>query len=266
VMDKMSFRSFFLERDLRKALLKNEFIAHLQPRIDAATRKIIGAEALIRWNHPTLGLIPPSEFIPLAEETGLIIPIGKWMKRKICEQLVKWRNDGVPLIPISINISAQRFLQKDFSESVRRILEEYNIDGNLLEVEITENSLMKNEEDVTQTIKELKELGIKIYIDDFGTGYSSFSYLKSFQLDGIKIDGSFIRNISVKSDNAGITSAMINLAHLLKMEVVAEGVETIEELQFLNDHNCTQVQGYLFGKPVGISDFEKLLCNGLQNI
>ncbi|MDR6999808.1 EAL domain-containing protein [Neobacillus niacini] len=263
VMDKMSYQSFFLERDLRKALLNHEFIVHLQPRVDSKTRQITSAEALIRWNHPTLGLIPPSNFIPLAEETGLIIPMGKWIKKRVCELLVQWREEGIPLIPISINISAQRFLQKDFAKSVKETLEEYGVEGKFLEIEITENSLMRNEVDVEQMIQDLKELGIKIYIDDFGTGYSSFSYLKSFKIDGIKIDRSFIHNISSQSENAGITSAMIHLAQILIMDVIAEGVETEEELQFLHDHHCNQVQGYLFSKPLPKGEFERLLVDGI---
>lgn len=264
IMDSKSFQSFFLERDLRKALLNNEFLVYLQPRVDARHNKIVSAEALIRWNHPEFGLIPPSQFIPIAEETGLIIPIGKWVKRKVCEQLVQWRNEGIPLVPISINISPQRFFQKDFAESVRGLLEEFSLDGCLLEFEITENSLMRNEVDVNETIGELKKLGIKIYIDDFGTGYSSFSYLKSFRLDGIKIDRSFIHDISCQSDNAGITAAMIQLAHLLKTDVIAEGVETMEELLFLQEHNCHQVQGYLYAKPSPMENFGNLLINGLH--
>ncbi|WP_052353699.1 EAL domain-containing protein [Neobacillus jeddahensis] len=259
VMDLTSYQSFILERDLRKAVMKNEFTVYLQPSIESKQRKIIGAEALIRWNHPKLGLIPPSDFIPLAEETGLIIPIGHWMKNTICQQLVEWRNEGLPLVPISINISAQRFLQKDFASSVRTMLESYGVEGELLEFEITENSLMKNELHVTQAIGELKELGIKIFIDDFGTGYSSFSYLKTYKLDGIKIDQSFIHNISRKSENAGITAAMIQLAKILNMEVIAEGVETEEELLFLHEHQCHRVQGYLFSKPIPINEFQDCL-------
>jgi diguanylate cyclase (GGDEF)-like protein/PAS domain S-box-containing protein len=257
--DATNDRSFFLDQDLRKALIHEEFLAYFQPRVEIETGKIIGAEALIRWNHPELGLISPSEFIPVAEETGMIIPIGRWMKKTVCEQLVKWRNQGIPLIPISINISAQRFLQRDFAFKVRDILEEYGLEGNLLEIEITENSLMRNEEYVKKTIADLKNLGIKIYIDDFGTGYSSFSYLKSYKLDGIKIDQSFIRDISYESENASITSAMIQLAQLLHMDVVAEGVETEEEMEFLRDLQCRSVQGYLYSKPVPIEEFERML-------
>jgi diguanylate cyclase (GGDEF)-like protein/PAS domain S-box-containing protein len=256
-MNARSQQSFYLERDLRKAIKNNEFIAHFQPRINAQTGKIISAEALIRWNHPTLGLVSPGEFIPLAEETGLIIPIGKWMKKRVCEQLVAWRDAGQALVPISVNISSQRFLQKSFSNDVRKLLDDYQLEGKWLEFEITENSLMKNEEYIIQTLNELKVLGIKIYIDDFGTGYSSFNYLKSFKLDGIKIDRSFIRNISSESENAPITTAMIKMAQHLKLEVVAEGVETVEELMFLQEQNCYQIQGFLFSKPCSIEDFEQ---------
>jgi diguanylate cyclase (GGDEF)-like protein/PAS domain S-box-containing protein len=260
-MDQRSYHSFHLERDLRKAFVHNEFIAHFQPRVDAKTGKIIGAEALIRWMHPNLGLVSPGEFIPLAEETGLIIPLGKWMKRKVCEQLVAWREASIPLIPISVNISSQRFLQKDFANDVRQLLEEYELEGKWLEFEITEDSLMKKEEHILQTLNELKELGIKIFIDDFGTGYSSFNYLKSFKLDGIKIDQSFIRNISCESENAGITAAMIQMAQHLKMEVIAEGVETEQELQFLLKQQCHHIQGYYFGKPCNSEEFEKNFMN-----
>jgi diguanylate cyclase (GGDEF)-like protein/PAS domain S-box-containing protein len=252
-------QSFFLERDLRKALTQNELIVYFQPQVDGNTGEIISAEALLRWNHPEYGLIPPSEFIPLAEESGLIIPIGQWVKEKVCQQLVAWKLADVPIVPISINISPQRFLQNDFVENVRSLLEKYQLDGNLLQIEITENSLMKNEHAVIQTINGLKELGIKIYIDDFGTGYSSFAYLKSFKLDGVKIDRSFIQNISTESENAGITTAMIKMAQHLKMEVIAEGVETLDELLFLRDQNCHQIQGFLFSKPCPHEEFEKRL-------
>jgi diguanylate cyclase (GGDEF)-like protein/PAS domain S-box-containing protein len=251
-----SSQSFYLERDLRKAIMNNEFIAHFQPRVNSSTGKVVSAEALIRWNHPKLGLVSPGEFIPLAEEAGLIIPIGKWMKKRVCEQLVAWREAGLPLVPISVNISSQRFLEKSFSNEVRELLDYYQIEGKWLELEITENSLMRNEEYIIQTLNELKDLGIKIYIDDFGTGYSSFNYLKLFRLNGIKIDRSFIRDISGESENAPITTAMIKMAQHLKLEVVAEGVETVEELLFLQEQNCHQIQGFLFGKPCSIDEFE----------
>jgi diguanylate cyclase (GGDEF)-like protein/PAS domain S-box-containing protein len=256
-MDERNYQSFILERDLRKAIINDEFIAYLQPRVDAITGKTVGAEALIRWIHPVLGLVSPGEFIPIAEETGLIIPIGKWMKRRVCEQLVAWIKKGVEPIPISVNISSQRFLQKDFSKEVRELLEEYQLEGKWLEFEITENSLMRNEEYILQTLYDLKDMGIKIYIDDFGTGYSSFNYLKTFKLDGIKIDRSFIQHISSQSENAGITTAMIKMGQHLKMDVIAEGVETKEELSFLLEQNCHHIQGFYFGKPCSIEEFEE---------
>ncbi len=256
-MNKRSYQSFLLERDLRKAIMNDEFIVHLQPRVDALTGKIVSAEALIRWMHPELGLVSPGEFIPLAEETGLIIPMGKWMKRKVCEKLVEWRNADIPLIPISVNISSQRFLQKDFAEEIRDLLREFQLDGKWLEIEITENSIMRNEENVFKTLHELKALGVKIYIDDFGTGYSSFNYLKTFHLDGVKIDRSFIQNISSESENASITTAMIKVAQHLKLEVIAEGVETKEELEYLLEQNCHYIQGFYFGRPCAPEEFEK---------
>ena len=261
-MDERDYNSFVLERDLRKAILNDEFIVHLQPRVDAKTGKTIAAEALVRWMHPQIGLIPPGEFIPLAEESGLILSLGKLVKKRVCEQLAAWKKEGITLIPISVNISSKRFLQREFSQEVRRLLTEYDIEGKWLEIEITENSLMKNEEYILQTLHELKEMGIKIYIDDFGTGYSSFNYLKSFKLDGVKIDRSFICNISEDSENAGITTAMIKMAQHLKMEVIAEGVETETELAFLLDHECHHVQGYYFGKPCSIEEFEKRYMQG----
>lgn len=261
-MNVKTFQSFLLEKDLRRALNQNEFEVYFQPRLDAKTGKLVSAEALLRWNHPQMGMIPPSEFIPLAEETGLILPITSWVKIRVCEHLVSLREQGYSLIPISINISSQRFLQNDFAKEVSQLLERFGLEGRYLEFEITENSLMKNEEYVIQTLNELKEMGIKIFIDDFGTGYSSFFYLKSFSLDGIKIDRSFIHNISQDSKNAAITTAMITMAKHLQMEVVAEGVETEEEWSVLQGENCDQVQGYLFSKPVPLKEFKTYLNNG----
>jgi len=255
-MNRENYQSFIMERDLRKAIMNDEFIAYLQPRVDALTGKTVSAEALIRWNHPKFGLISPDQFIPLAEETGIIISIGKWIKKKVCEQLVEWRSAGFSLIPISVNISSKRFLQHGFAEEIHQLLEQFELEGEWLEIEITENSIMRNEEIVQKTLKDLKEMGVKIYIDDFGTGYSSFNYLKTFELYGIKIDQSFIRNISNNPENATITSAMIKIAQLLGLEVIAEGVETKEELDYLLSENCRYIQGFYFGKPCPIKEFE----------
>ena len=255
-MNRENYQSFIMERDLRKAIMNDEFIAYLQPRVDALTGKTVSAEALIRWNHPKFGLISPDQFIPLAEETGIIISIGKWIKKKVCEQLVAWRSAGFSLIPISVNISSKRFLQHGFAEEIHKLLMQFELEGEWLEIEITENSIMRNEEIVQKTLKDLKEMGVKIYIDDFGTGYSSFNYLKTFELYGIKIDQSFIRNISNNPENATITSAMIKMAQLLGLEVIAEGVETKEELDYLLSENCRYIQGFYFGKPCPIKEFE----------
>lgn len=260
-MNRENYHTFVMERDLRKAIMNDEFIAHFQPRVDAITGKTVSAEALIRWNHPEHGLISPGEFIPIAEETGIIISLGKWMKKRVCEQLVAWRDAGLPLIPISVNISSKRFLQHGFAEDIRKLLEQFELEGKWLEIEITENSIMRNEEIVQKTLKDLKEMGVKIYIDDFGTGYSSFNYLKTFEIDGVKIDRSFIQNISSDSENASITSAMIKMAQHLKLEVVAEGVETKEELNYLLGENCRYIQGFYFGKPCPIEEFENTFLN-----
>lgn len=260
-MNQENYQSFVRERDLRKAIMNDELVAYLQPRVDALTGKIVSAEALVRWDRPEHGLISPGLFIPIAEETGLIIAIGKWMKKRVCEQLVAWRNAGLPLIPISVNISSKRFLQQGFAEEISGLLKRYELEGKWLEIEITENSIMLNEETVQKTLLDLKEMGVKIYIDDFGTGYSSFNYLKLFKIDGVKIDQSFIRDISHKPENATITSAMIKMAQLLKLEVIAEGVETKEELDFLLGENCRYIQGYYFGKPCPIEEFEHSFLN-----
>lgn len=263
-MNHEDYQSFVLERDLRKAIMNEEFIAHFQPRVDALTGKIVGAEALIRWNHPKQGLISPGRFIPLAEETGLIFQMGKWMLRKVCEKLVEWRNAGYSLIPISVNISSKRFLYQGFAEEIRKLLEQFKLEGEWLEIEITENSIIRNEEIVQKTLKDLKAMGVKIFIDDFGTGYSSFNYLKTFNLDGVKIDQSFIRDISKKPENASITSAMIQVAKQLKLEVIAEGVETKEELDYLLGENCRYIQGFYFGRPCPIEEFENTYLQAMK--
>ncbi|RKD21836.1 hypothetical protein BEP19_14590 [Ammoniphilus oxalaticus] len=260
-MNKVTTDWFFLEKDLRKALTNHQLELYYQPRVDATKGTLVGAEALLRWNHPEHGMIPPGTFIPLAEETELILAISSWVKRKVCEQLVDWKKRGFPLLPISVNMTSQHLLQHNFVNDMADLLEEYGLQGSCLELEITENSLMKNEDFVIQTLVELKKMGIKIYIDDFGTGYSSFFYLKSFPIDGIKIDRSFIRNIYRDNKNAAITSAMIQMARQLLLDVVAEGVETKEELAFLLEGQCDQIQGFLFSRPLPVGEFERYLLN-----
>ena len=252
------------QTELRQALLGKQFMMYYQPIVDTETGKVASVEALIRWNHPEFGIVPPANFIKRSEETGYIIPIGKWVIRKVCGQLAIWRKRGIPLIPVSINISAQQLSQEDFIHEVREVLSYYQLEGRLLTFEISETSLMKNEGVILETFKELQQLGIHIYIDHFGTGHSSLSYLTSFQLDGIKIDRSFIHDITKNPENAVITTALIHICRNLKIHVIAEGVETDEEWQYLKNLKCDQLQGFLFGKPCSVEEFEQILMKGVS--
>lgn len=247
-----------LENSLRKALSRNEFILYYQPQFQIGTGTMVGMEALIRWNHPIQGFIPPSQFIPLAEETGLIIPIGEWVLRTACQQNKNWQQAGFPPVRVSVNISAQQFKQPQLVEMVKRILNETQLDPQYLELEITENISMSDVHLTTTTLDLLKKLGIKISIDDFGTGYSSLGYLKRFPIDTIKIDQSFVRDIHADADDAAIVRAIMAMAHSLELNVIAEGVETEEQLCFLEQQQCDEAQGYLFMKPLAVDDLEKI--------
>nr|WP_277398401.1 EAL domain-containing protein [Neobacillus citreus] len=242
-----------------KAIQEEQFILHYQPKVDPKTRKIKGAEALIRWNHPERGILPPDHFIPLAEETNLIIDLGDWVIGEVCKQIKQWLDGGNTIVPISINISAKRFLKDDLVSKLQMILAETNIDPKWLEFEITETSLIQNEIKVLATINALKESGIAISLDDFGTGYSSINYLKKFKVDFLKIDRSFINAIHSSFDDEAIIKSILYLAQELKIKVVAEGVETEEQLDFLLKHKCSLIQGYLFSKPVDVAAFSQLL-------
>lgn len=265
-MNIQTFKTFNLESGLRNAIELNQLEFYYQPKVCARTNQIVGVEALIRWNHPEWGLLSPDEFIPLAEETGLITEIGKWVKYKACAQNKAWQEAGLPAIPISINISASRFLEKDLVENIVRTLEETKLSPDYLQIEITETSLLENEKVVLATIDELRSIGVRIALDDFGTGYSSLSYLNRFKgrMDSLKIDRSFITDLSEKDpDNSNfITKTIIELAQHLNMEVVAEGVENLEQLQILKNYKCETIQGYLFSKPVKANDFASLLEKG----
>ncbi|GGA19634.1 putative bifunctional diguanylate cyclase/phosphodiesterase [Psychrobacillus lasiicapitis] len=259
--------SHSLELDLGYAIERNQLELYYQPKVFAKTKQIIGAEALIRWNHPNHGMISPAEFIPLAEQTGLIKEIGKWVTRTACMQNKDWQNAKLPMIPISINLSANHFLEKDLISNIVQTLKETNLEPQYLEIEITETSLLEEEEIVFSILEELRNLGIKISLDDFGTGYSSLSYLNRFKgkLDILKIDRSFIRDLSSshEEDSNFIVNMIIQLSHQLKMEVIAEGVETNEQLQVLQKYNCNIIQGYLFSKPLTASKFADLLKTSL---
>ena len=248
-----------LEAGLRRALKNEEFVLYYQPKIAIDNRQIIGAEALIRWQYKKLGLIPPLKFIPIAEETGLIVPIGEWVIRTACKQVASWQEAGFTDLRMAVNISARQFTDSDIVKVVLDAVIQTNIKPQHLEVEITESMLMEDTSINISALKELKEHGVHISIDDFGTGYSSLSYLKRFHIDALKIDQSFVRDITTDSDDAAIASAVIALGQSLHLTVVAEGVETEEQLSFLKKQGCHEAQGYLFSKPVPAEDFAQLL-------
>lgn len=245
-----------LETDLRYALERNELEVYYQPKMDLQSGKITGAEALLRWSHPERGSVSPSKFIPLAEETGLIEPIGEFVLHEACRQLRKWQTEGLPNFRMAVNLSARQFNQLNLHQRLSRILIENNLDSQDLELELTESTLVQNAEVAIRRLKALKTLGIRIAIDDFGTGYSSLSYLQQFPFDVLKIDRSFVHNIHTNEANSAIITAIITMAHQLNLKVIAEGVESQEELEFLKKYNCDEMQGFLFSHPVSAQEFE----------
>jgi diguanylate cyclase (GGDEF)-like protein/PAS domain S-box-containing protein len=252
-----------IEEGLRRAIEQRELALHYQPKISLRTGKITGAEALLRWTHPSRGPISPAEFIPVAEDSGLIIPIGSWALREACRQTKDWIDAGLPMGTIAVNVSAIEFRGENFLEGVLSILADTGLDPGSLEVELTESVLMKRAEVAETILAALRAIGIQVAIDDFGTGYSSLSYLRKFPVDVLKIDQSFIRQIGASPDETGIVTAVISMAHSLKLKVVAEGVETREELAFLRAHRCDEVQGYYFSRPVLPDVFAALLKTGI---
>ncbi|MCM0647158.1 EAL domain-containing protein [Clostridium swellfunianum] len=258
-MNEKALERLELENDLRKAMDKNELFIVYQPKVDLNTGKIIGAEALVRWRHSKRGVVSPVDFIPIAEETGLILPIGNWVINEACRQIRVWRESGLKDIRISINISPQQFLRDNLVKAVENALSEACIEGSCIELEITESCLMENTERNMEIVKRLKLLGIDVSVDDFGKGFSSLSYLKQFDIDVLKIDSSFIKDIPNDANDMAITTAIISMAHELNLKVVAEGVETNEQLRFLLGKNCDEMQGYYFSRPVSSEDFENLL-------
>jgi diguanylate cyclase (GGDEF)-like protein len=247
-----------LESSLRKALAQDELLLYYQPILDVASRRVQGLEALLRWQHPDRGLVSPAEFIPLAEVTGLILPMGPWVLRTACAQARAWQALR-PGLRIAVNLSARQFQEPGLVGHVTDALADTGLDPRLLQLEITESNAMQNAQTAIQTLRELKALGVGLSIDDFGTGYSSLSYLRRFPIDTLKIDQSFIRDIGTDPDDAAIASAIIALAHTLKLEVVAEGVETVGQLEFLARHACDRTQGYLFSKPLPTEQCAELL-------
>ena len=253
-----------LESSLRRALDRGEFALYYQPRVDLFSGRVIGAEALLRWRHPEMGLVPPTEFIPILEETGMIIPVGDWVLRQASRQNHIWQEMGLPPIRMAVNLSARQFIQKDLAESVLRVLEGAGLLPEYLELEITEDLLIEHNQTNIITLAKLRSHGIHISIDDFGTGYSSLSYLKRLPIDTLKIDQSFVRDIVTDPDNKAIVSAIIAMASSLHLNVLAEGVETDEQLACLRAQGCNEIQGFSFSHPLVAEDFEQLLRDGRQ--
>jgi len=261
-MNERALRRVQVEAALRRALERKEFRLVYQPKANLATGKISGFEGLLRWQHPERGTVAPSEFIPVLEETGLIVPVGEWVLHTACTQIRTWEKLGLKVPPVSVNLSARQFEQKNLKDAVHRILGETEVDPSLVEFEITESLLMKDPEGTARTLSSLKESGVRLSMDDFGTGYSSLGYLKRFPIDTLKIDRSFVHDISTDADGATLTRAIIHLAQNLRLKVVAEGVETEDQLAFLRDNGCDEMQGYLFAKPTDAEECGRMLREG----
>lgn len=258
-MNAQAYERLTLENSLRRALERGEFVLHYQPQIDVPSGTIVGMEALVRWQHPDGRLLLPNEFIPLTEDTGLIIPLSEWVLRTACKQMREWQTMALPSFRVSVNLSARHFQQQDLVETVDRILKETGLEPQYLELELTESTLMHDVDFVNKTMQQLKERGIHISIDDFGTGYSSLSYLKRFPINTLKVDQSFVRDCIQDADDAAIVSAIVSMARSLKMKVIAEGVETREQLDFLRTLQCDSVQGFYFNHAVPPQEFAEML-------
>jgi EAL domain-containing protein (putative c-di-GMP-specific phosphodiesterase class I) len=258
-LNKEAINSMELKNDLRNAIARNKLSLFYQPKVNIVSQEIVGAEALLRWHHPTRGMVPPAEFIPIAEQYGLIHEIGYWVIKEAIKQSKIWHESQFNSIIMSINLSAKQFQKRDFVDLIERELFKANMQPPSLELEITESLLMKEQLQAQEILKELSEKGHTISIDDFGTGYSSLSYLKRFTIDTLKIDQSFIKDITSVQDDTEIVKAIIDMAHALKLKVIAEGVENEEQLSSLRKLNCDEIQGFLKSKPIPPKAFERLL-------
>jgi diguanylate cyclase (GGDEF)-like protein len=258
-MNERAMQRVTMESALRRAIERREFLLHYQPKVSITTGEVCGFEALLRWQHPESGLVPPLQFIPVLEDTGLIVAVGEWVITEVCEQIARWSRDGFRVPPVAVNLSARQFQQKGLEDTVAGALRASGIDSKLLQFELTESLLMKEPEVAARTLRGLKEIGVTLSVDDFGTGYSSLSYLKRFPIDALKIDRAFIRDVTVDPDDAAITFAIIGLAHSLKLKVIAEGVETRDQLDFLETHGCDEMQGFLFSRAVPAEECARML-------
>ena len=258
-LDALTLERANLESELHQALRLRQLELYYQPKVDTDSGDVRSAEALIRWRHPKRGLIPPAQFIPLAEECGLIHDIGAWVLREACRQCAAWQREGLPALRMAVNVAASQFRRGDLLERIRGALEEAQLDPRYLEIELTESVVMTDPEETATILEQLSRMGVLVSVDDFGTGYSSMNYLRRFPIDKLKIDRGFLKDLITSSDDASIVQAIISLAHSLRLKVVAEGVETPEQLGFLRTLGCDQYQGYHFSPPLPASEFARLI-------
>jgi EAL domain-containing protein (putative c-di-GMP-specific phosphodiesterase class I) len=260
--NKVVTRKIDLEAGVRRALDNQELLVYYQPQVNLTSGKIVGAEALMRWKHPQEGFIPPSEFIPIMEDNGMIVPVGEWILSEACKKALIWKKKGFSDIRVAVNLSPRQFSEPKLLERLQKTLNASGLSSELLEIELTESSIVKDSISTAKTLNELKAMGVRISMDDFGTGYSSLSYFRQFPFDSVKIDQSFIRDVANNSKNAAITLSIIQMAHNLHLNVIAEGVEVFTELFFLYLHQCQEMQGYIFSPPLPEEEFGKLLASG----
>ena len=265
-MNAQAVERLSLENSLRLALGKKELFLVYQPQLHVATGKVTGLEALLRWQHPDLGLVPPDKFIRIAENSGLIVPIGEWVLRTACRQARKWQDDGLPAVSVAVNVSAVQFRQQGFCELIRSVLHETGLAAHCLELELTESVLLANADVTLTVLRELKSMGLTLAIDDFGTGYSNFTSLRQFGVSKLKIDRSFISDVATNPDDSAITAAIISMAKSLRLKVIAEGVENEAQMSFLRTHQCDEIQGYYFSKPLAVDDVADKLRGGIAGV
>jgi EAL domain-containing protein (putative c-di-GMP-specific phosphodiesterase class I) len=264
-MNASALQHLTLENELREAVRNGELELHFQPQVRVIDGVIDGAEALVRWRHPVRGLVSPADFIPIAEESGIIVDIGQWVLHEACKQAKAWQQEGLPPIPVAVNLSAIQFRRSNVLEQVGEALRESGLEPRYLELELTESVILQGMDGVEEALRQLAAMGVAVSIDDFGTGYSSFSYLRKLHIDKLKIDQSFVRGVHDSEEDAAIVHAIVALARALKLNVVAEGVETAEEYNFMKEAGCDQVQGYYCSRPLEVEKFKQMLEQGCPN-